>query len=68
MEIRFNGLKITSASQFERELKRAVEKHVGDGDSLKRAAGPGMRMKKTPEGYSFEGTPTQIERMRRRLW
>ncbi|NDW02596.1 hypothetical protein G0A00_25215, partial [Yangia sp. PrR002] len=32
-----------------------------------KAAGPGVRMKKTREGYSFEGSPEQIERMKKRL-
>ena len=66
MEMRFNGRKITSASQLERELMRSIERRVED--NLRRAAGPGMRMKKkTPDGYIFEGTPEQIERMKERL-
>ena len=66
MEMRFNGRKITSASQLERELKRSIERRVED--SLKRVAGPGMRMKKkTRDGYIFEGIPEQIERMKQRL-
>lgn len=65
IEMRFNGRKITSASQLQRELTRSMEKHVED--SLKKAAGPGVRMKKTREGYSFEGSPEQIERMKKRL-
>ena len=65
IEIRLNGRKITSAAQRQRELTRSVEKHVED--SLKKAAGPGVRMKKTREGYSFEGSPEQIERMKKRL-
>ena len=65
IEIRLNGRKITSAAQLQRELMRSVEKHVED--SLKKAAGPGVRMKKTREGYSFEGSPEQIERMKKRL-
>jgi hypothetical protein len=65
IEMRFNGRKITSTSQLQRELTRSVEKHVED--SLKKAAGPGVRMKKTRDGYTFEGTPEQIERMKKRL-
>ena len=65
LEIRFNGRKITSKTMLDRELKKAVEKHVED--NLRKVAGPGMRMKKTRGGYSFEGTPDQIERLRRRL-
>ena len=65
IEMRFNGRKITSSAQFQRELTRSMEKHVED--SLKKAAGPGVRMKKTRDGYTFEGTPEQIERMKKRL-
>ncbi|MBK1625501.1 hypothetical protein [Afifella marina] len=65
IEMRFNGRTITSASQLQRELTRSVEKHVED--NLKKAAGPGMRMKRTREGYTFEGSPEQIKRMKNRL-
>lgn len=65
VEMRLNGRKITSSGQLERELKRSMEKQVEDG--LKKAAGPSVRMKKTRDGYSFEGTPEQIDRMRKRL-
>lgn len=63
--IRLNGRKITSASQLQRELMRSLEKGVEE--SLKKAADPGVRLKKTHEGYTFEGTPEQIERMKKRL-
>ena len=65
IEMRFNGRKITSGAQLQRELKRSMEKQVED--SLKKAAGPGVRMKKTRDGYTFEGSPEQIERMTKRL-
>jgi hypothetical protein len=65
IEMRFNGRKITSAAQLQRELTRSIEKHVED--SLKKAAGPGVRMNKTRDGYTFEGTPEQIERITKRL-
>lgn len=65
IEMRFNGRKITSASQLQRELTRSMEKQVED--SLKKAAGPGVRMKKTRDGYTFDGSPEQIERMKKRL-
>lgn len=65
IEMRLNGRKITSTSQLQRELKRSMEKQVEDG--LRKAAGPSVRMKKTREGYTFEGTPEQIERMKKRL-
>ncbi|RUV66386.1 MAG: hypothetical protein EOR33_28445 [Mesorhizobium sp.] len=64
IEMRFNGRKGTS-SQLQRELARNMEKHIED--SLKKAAGPGVRMKKTRDGYVFEGRPEQIERMKKRL-
>lgn len=65
IEMRFNGRKITSSAQLQRELTRSMKKHVED--SLKKAAGPGVRMKKTRDGYTFEGSPEQIERMKKRL-
>jgi hypothetical protein len=65
IEMRLNGRKITSAAQLQRELTRSVEKHVEE--SLKKAAGAGVRMKKTRESYTFEGSPEQIERMTKRL-
>jgi hypothetical protein len=46
-------------------VTRSMEKHVED--SLKKAAGPGVRMKKTREGYSFEGSLEQIEHMKKQL-
>jgi len=63
--MRLNGRKIASASRLRRELARNLEKHVEN--SLKKAAGPGVRMKKTHDGYTFEGTPEQIERMKKQL-
>ncbi len=65
IEIRFNGRKIISTAQLQRELTRSMEKHVED--SLKKAAGPGVRMEKTRNGYTFEGSPEQIELMKKRL-
>ncbi|PVB60390.1 hypothetical protein [Labrenzia sp. 011] len=65
IEMRFNGRKITSASQLQRELTCSMEKQLED--NLKKAAGPGVRMKKTRDGYTFEGSPDQIERMKKRL-
>ncbi len=65
IEMRFNGRKITSASQLQRDLTRSMERQVEN--NLKKAAGPGVRMKKTRDGYTFEGMPEQIERMKKRL-
>ena len=66
MDMRLNGRKITSASQLQRELRRSIERRVED--SIKKAAGPGMQMKKkTRDAYIFEGTSEQIDRMKQRL-
>ena len=65
MEMRLNGRKITSAAQFERELGRSIEKHARD--RLKKAAGPGVRLKKTREGHVLEGAPDRIERTKQKL-
>lgn len=65
MEMRLNGKKITSNSQLQRELTKAVEKHAET--SLKRAAGLGVRVKKVAGGFVVEGDADDIERLRRRL-
>lgn len=65
VEMRLNGRRITSASQLQRELTRSMEKHVEDG--LRKAAGSGMRIRKTRDGHMLTGTSKQIERMKRRL-
>lgn len=64
-EMKINGRKVTSASQIERELTKAGERAVEDG--IRKAAGPGVRIKKTREGYIAEGSPDQIDRLTRRL-
>lgn len=64
-EMKINGRKVTSASQIERELTKAAE-HVVE-ESIRKAAGPGVRIKKTREGYIAEGSPDQIDRLTRRL-
>lgn len=65
IEMTINGRKITSASQIERELTRAAARAVED--SIRKAAGPGVRIKKTRDGYVAEGSPDQIDRLTRRL-
>ena len=65
MEMRFNGKRITSGSQLQRELTRAVEKHAES--TVRRAAGPGVRVKKVAGGFIAEGDPDDIDRLRRRL-
>ena len=64
-EMKINGHKVTSASQIERELTKAAEHAVEE--SIRKAAGPGVRIKKTREGYIAEGSPDQIDRLTRRL-
>jgi hypothetical protein len=65
IEMRFNGRKITSAAQLQRELTKAAERAVEDG--IRKAAGPGVRIKKTRDGYIAEGSPDQIDRLTRNL-
>ena len=65
MEMRLNGRRITAAGQLERELSRAVKSHFET--TLKKAAGPGVRLTKTRAGYLAQGTPEQIARLKRRL-
>lgn len=65
IEMKFNGRRITSAAQLEREFTKAAEKAVETG--IRRAAGPGVRIKKTREGYVAEGSQDQIDRLARRL-
>lgn len=64
-EMKINGRKVTSASQIERELTKAAEHAVEE--SIRKAAGPGVRIKKTREGYIAEGSPDQIDRLTRHL-
>ena len=65
MEMTFNGKKITSGGQLQRELTMAFENHVEA--ELKRKAGPGVRLKKVANGFVAEGSPEAIERLRTRL-
>lgn len=64
-EMKINGRKVTSASQIECELTKAAERVVEE--SIRKAAGPGIRIKKTREGYIAEGSPDQIDRITRCL-
>lgn len=65
IEMKINGRAVTSTSQIQRELKKAAEGAVESG--LRRAAGPGVRIKKTSEGYVAEGTQARIDHLVRRL-
>lgn len=62
LEMKINGRKVTSSSQIKRELTKAVEKHAET--TLKRAAGPGVRLKKVAGGFVAEGDADDIERLR----
>lgn len=64
VEFKINGRKV-SPSQLGREMQKAVEAHIED--ELRKAAGPGVKMRKTSQGYEFEGSPEEIERLTRRL-
>jgi hypothetical protein len=64
-EMKINGRKVMSASQIKRELTKAAEHAVEE--SIRKAAGPGVRIKKTREGYIAEGSPDQIDRLPRSL-
>lgn len=65
IDMKLNGRKITSSRQLKRELTKAVEKHTET--RLKKAAGPGARVRQTAGGFVAEGSPEDIERLRRRL-
>ena len=65
MEMKFNGKKITSSGQLEREFKKSINNHVEN--EIHRVAGAGTKVRKTRNGILVEGTPQQIERMRKRL-
>ena len=71
-EMRINGRKITSNAQLQSEmirLQKNLEARMKKGfkDSLKKAVGPSVQLKKTKEGYELQGTPEQIERAKKRL-
>ena len=64
-KMKFNGKTITSSRHLEREFQKSVEKELERG--LKKAAGPGVKLRKTAQGYVAEGSPEKIDQMRRRL-
>ena len=65
MEMRLNGPKITSGSQFTRELTRAAEQHVEA--ELRRSKAPGIRLRKVADGFAAEGDAAATEQLRHRL-
>lgn len=65
IDMKINGRRITSSHQLQRELKKSCEKQLENG--IRKAAGPGVQLKKTRDGFQAIGTPQQIERMKRRL-
>ena len=64
LEWTVNGRKVASG-QFARELSRAAEARVEE--IVRKAAGPGVRLRKTRDGLEAKGTAEQIARLRRRL-
>ena len=64
LEMRIDGRKIASNAQLQNEMKR-MEK--GFEDSLKQAAGRGVQVTKTREGYRLQGTPEQVGSAKKRL-
>ena len=72
LEMRIDGRKITSNAQLRNEMKRMqkdmeVRVEKGFEDSLKKAAGPGVQVTKTRDGYRLQGAPEQIKRATKRL-
>lgn len=72
LEMRIDGRKITSNAQLQNEMKRMqkdieVRMEKGFEDSLKKAAGPGVQVTKTREGYRLQGKPEQVRREKKRL-
>lgn len=65
ISMKINGRTVTSPGQIGRELQKAAEKQIDE--AMKRAAGPGVRVRKTRDGYVAEGPEAQIEAMARRL-
>jgi hypothetical protein len=61
----FNGKKITSSSQFKRELERSARKAMDE--QVRRATPPGVRVSKTAKGYKVEGPEATVERMMKKL-
>jgi len=65
MEMKFNGKKIGSGDALAHELTRAVEQQAEA--ELRRAAGSGVRLKKTAGGFVAEGSEEAITALRKRL-
>lgn len=65
LKMKLNGKTITSSRQLEREFQKSFDKQLEKG--LKKAAGPGVKLRKTAQGYVAEGSPEKIDQMRRRL-
>lgn len=64
VEFKINGRKV-SPSQLGREMQKAIEAQVEK--ELRKAAGPGVKVRKTSQGLEFEGSLEDIERLKRRL-
>lgn len=65
MAILFNGRRMTSGSQLQREFKKSLETAVEK--KIKAAAPAGVRVRKASKGFEAEGEADAIQRMVRRL-
>ena len=65
INMKINGKRVTSSQQLEREMNKSIEKSIAQG--IRKAAGHGVKIKKTRNGIVAEGTPEQLNRMKPRL-
>ncbi|MES2288806.1 MAG: hypothetical protein V4530_03640 [Pseudomonadota bacterium] len=65
MKITYNGKRIISPGQFGRDLKKSVLAAVDK--QIRSAAPPGVKVRKTPDGYLAQGDAKALERMVKRL-
>jgi hypothetical protein len=65
MKLTFNGKAMTSPGQFSRELEKTIRATVDQ--HVKSAAPPGVKLRKTREGYIAEGDADDIQKMVKRL-
>ncbi|WP_129586329.1 hypothetical protein [Sphingomonas montana] len=65
MKLTFNGKNITSSGQLGREFEKSVR--LAMDAQVKAAAPPGVKVRKTSQGYVAEGDANAIEKMADRL-
>jgi len=65
VETKFNGKRIYNSRQLERELNKSINSHLEK--SIRKAAGSGVKLKRTPDGFVASGTEKQITKMRNRI-